>query len=167
MEQTQMDANPENEDLANQMKTLAESAVTLARNQHQANLNYSEESLKLVEHILFKLSEDVPKSWLGRLLCRSPSRNQIESICQIMGAYIGEVVRRKFNGTWHMDSTFGKALPALSVLGGNIYPTNKVYKRLIDGEGDNVWLYYQMLKHMDEHDPPDQQTQLTDLGDKR
>ena len=162
-----MDANPENEYLANQMKTLAESAVTLARDRYQANLDYSEESLRLVEQILTKLSEDVPKSWSGQLLGRGPSRSQIESICQIMGAYIGEVIGRKWNGMWHMDSTFGKPLPALAVLGGNIYPTNKVYKRLVDGEVENVWAYYQMLKHMDKHGPPDQQTQRTDSGNKK
>ena len=75
-----------------------------------------------------------------------------------MGAYIGEVIRRKWNGTWRMDSTFDRLLSALSVLGGNIYPTNKVYKRLIDGEGDNVWAYYQMLKNISEHGLPSQQT---------
>jgi hypothetical protein len=57
-----------------------------------------------------------------------------------------------------MDSTFGTPLPALSVLGGDIYPANKVWKRLVDGEGDNVWAYYQMLKHIREHGSPGQQT---------
>jgi hypothetical protein len=148
---------PEN-DLSEQMRALAENAVTLARNQHQTSLDFSEDSLQLVEDILSKLSRDIPKTLFGRLLKRGPTQNQIEAICQLMGAYIGEVIRRKWDGTWRMDSTFGTPLPALSVLGGDIYPANKVWKRLVDGEGDNVWAYYQMLKHIREHGSPGQQT---------
>lgn len=153
------------DELAKQMKSLAENAVALAREQHLATLDYSEDSLKLVEDILAKLSQDVPKSWFSRLFGRGPSRKQIDSMCKLMGAYIGEVIAGKWNGTWHMDSTFGRPLPAVSVLGGNIYPTNKVYKRLVDGEGENVWAYYQMLKHMDEHGPPEQETQQAPQAD--
>jgi hypothetical protein len=148
---------PEN-DLRDQMGLLAEKAVTLARDQYQTNLDYSEDSLQLVEKILSKLSGDIPKGLFGRLLRRGPTQKQIEGICQLMGAYLGEVIRRRWDGTWHMDSTFGMPLPALSVLGGDIYPTNKVYKRLVDGEGDNLWSYYQMLKHIHEHGAPSQQT---------
>ncbi len=145
------------DDVSEQMRALAEKAVAFARDQHQMTLDYSEDSLQLVEGILSKLSADIPKGFFRRLLGRGPTRNQIEAICQIMGAYVGEVIKRKWDGTWRMDSTFGRPLPALSVLGGEIHPTNKVWKRLVDGEADNVWAYYQMLKHIHEHGAPGQQ----------
>jgi hypothetical protein len=148
---------PESE-LSERMRDLADKAVTLARNQYQTKLDFSEESLQLVERILAKLSRDIPKGFFGRLLKRGPTQKQIEAICELLGAYIGEVIRRKWDGTWRMDSSFGATLPALSVLGGDIYPTNKVWKRLVDGDGDNVWAYYRMLKHIHEHGEPKQQT---------
>jgi hypothetical protein len=149
----------DSDELTQQMKSLADIAVALARDQHQIELDFSEDSLKLVEQILARLSEDVPKSRVLRLLGRGPSRAQIESICQMMGAYIGEVIRRKWEARWHMDPAFGSPLPALSVHGGKMYPTNKVYKRLVHGEGDNIWAYYEMLKHIGEHGPLDGRAQ--------
>ena len=36
--------------------------------------------------------------------------------------------------------------------GIKLRPQNKVYKRLTDGEGDNVWFYYLTLKNEMEHE---------------
>ena len=138
----------ENDNLAQQMELLADKAVTLARDQFDVDFDFTEYSLRLVEKILAKMGEDIPKSILGRIFKRGPSKNQINSVCMLLGAYIGEVMRRKWNGTWHLDSTFGEPLPAIAILDGKIYPTHKVYKRLVDGEGDNIWAYYEMLENM-------------------
>jgi len=63
----------------------------------------------------------------------------------MFGAYLGEVVRRKWGGTWCMDSTLGTEMPSVAVFDGNIYPIGKVYKRLTNGEEDNVWGFYRMM----------------------
>ncbi len=145
----------ENDKLAQAMKSLAENAAILAREQYGLEFDYSEDSLKLVEQIISKMSKDIPKTWLGRFLGRGPSKKQIASICKLMGAYIGEVLSRKWNVTWQIDATFGSPLPAIPINDGVIYPTNKVYKRLVGGESENIWTYYEMLEHMVEHGPQD------------
>jgi hypothetical protein len=136
------------EKLAERMAALAEGAVKLAREDYETELDYSEESLQRVEEILGRLYLDIPRGW-RRIFHKRPSAKQLEAMCQLFGAYIGEVARRRWDGQWHTDTTFGRPVAGLSVLGGDIYPVNKVYKRLMDGEGDSVWAYYQMLKQVE------------------
>lgn len=64
---------------------------------------------------------------------------------KIWGGYIGEVIRRKWGGNW---STENEAYPGeltLKIFDNNIFPPSKVYKRLTNGSGDNIWFYYQVL----------------------
>ena len=65
------------------------------------------------------------------------------------GAYIAEVLKRKYGGTWSNESKLhpGQKIQTFHIggNGGEIWPQIKVEKRLRDGEEDNTWHYFQML----------------------
>jgi len=112
----------------------AEQAVTLAR-EYQANLDYSERSLTDVEAILAKLSQTSPQG-------------DLTETCKIWGSYLGEVVRRRFGGEWSIDTYPGKEFATLTLnLGGSkLFPSMKIHRRLTQGGGENIWLFYEMVK---------------------
>src|SRR5579864_4391297 len=108
-----------------------------------AQLDYSENSLLDLEDLL------------GRLSWPAESEAMSEN-CKIWGSYLGEVVRRRFGGEWSIETYPGKqfATLTLSVNGSRLFPSIKVHRRLTEGEGDNVWEFYRMVKaRMEEHPP--------------
>jgi len=117
----------------------AEQAVTLAH-EFNAQLDYSENSLMEVETILARLAREMPAS--------KPSADDVSEICKIWGSYLGEVVRRRFGGDWSIETYPGKqfATLTLSVNGNKLFPSMKVHRRLTEGEGENVWSFYRMVK---------------------
>jgi len=117
----------------------AQQAVSLA-SEFNAQLDYSENSLMEVETILARLSREMPAS--------KPSDNDVSEICKIWGSYLGEVVRRRFGGEWSIETYPGKqfATLTLSVNGNKLFPSMKIHRRLTEGEGENVWRFYRMVK---------------------
>jgi hypothetical protein len=117
----------------------AERAVALAR-EFQTQLDYSENSVMEVETILAALSQDLPVS--------KPSDDDVSEICKVWGSYLGEVVRRRFGGKWSIETYPGKqfATLTLNTNGNKLFPSIKVHRRLTEGDGDNVWNFYRMVK---------------------
>ncbi len=113
----------------------AEKAVQAAR-QFSAQLDYSEQSLEEVETILNRLSG------------KTPSSEDMAETCKMWGSYLGEVVRRRFGGEWTIETYPGKqfATLILTVAGNKLFPTMKVHRRLTQGQDDNVWSFYKMVK---------------------
>lgn len=121
------------------VSSYAEQALALARG-FNAQLDYSENSLMEVETILSALSREMPAS--------KPSDDDVSEICKIWGSYLGEVVRRRFGGEWSIETYPGKqfATLTLNVHGNKLFPSIKVHRRLTEGDGDNVWAFYRMIK---------------------
>src|SRR5215472_16811966 len=113
----------------------AEQAVQKAR-EFNTQLDYSENSLMEVEVILAQLARQAPEG------------DAIGESCKMWGSYLGEVVRMRFGGEWSIETYPGKqfATLTLSVGGNKLFPTMKVHRRLIEGEGENVWEFYRMVK---------------------
>lgn len=112
----------------------AEQAVQTAR-EFRAHLDYSEQSLLEVETILNRLADGAPS-------------DDMTEVCKMWGSYLGEVVRRRFGGEWTIETYPGKqfATLTLSVGGTKLFPTMKVHRRLTQGQDDNVWSFYKMVK---------------------
>jgi hypothetical protein len=112
----------------------AEQAVQTAR-ELRAHLDYSEQSLLEVETILNRLADGTPS-------------DDMTEVCKMWGSYLGEVVRRRFGGEWTIETYPGKqfATLTLSVGGTKLFPTMKVHRRLTQGQDDNVWSFYKMVK---------------------
>jgi hypothetical protein len=112
----------------------AEQAVQSALG-FSAHLDYSEQSLLEVETILQRLAAGA-------------SSDDLTEVCKMWGSYLGEVVRRRFGGEWTIETYPGKqfATLTLSVGGAKLFPTMKVHRRLTQGQDDNVWSFYKMVK---------------------
>ncbi len=117
----------------------AQKAVLIAR-EFNARLDYSENSLMELEGILSQLALDLPPG--------GPATDELTEMCKMWGCYFGEVVRRRFGGDWSIDTYPGKqfATLTLTVAGNKLFPSMKIHRRLIEGEADNVWAFYKMVK---------------------
>jgi hypothetical protein len=120
--------------------------VEHAQQTFQTKLDYSPASLHLVEEILGKLHATLPKGFLSRLRGGGATPEQISQMATTYGAYIGEVIRRRWGGEWGMASAI-QTDPTLTlhIRGEEIYPPGKAYKRLKNGPQDNIWTYYYVL----------------------
>lgn len=129
------------------MQAYAQDAVDLAREQFQVNLDFSESSLEQVEKILAGLHNSLPRGVLSKLFRRGPSQEQIWEMAKGWGGYVGEVIRQRWGGEWATETAVHPGtVITLHVLGSDIFPPAKVYKRLTNGAEDNIWYYYQVLK---------------------
>ena len=117
----------------------AQKAVIVAR-EFKITLDYSENSLLSLESILSQLALDLPPG--------GPSSEDLTEMCKMWGSYFGEVVRRRFGGDWTIETYPGKqfATLTLNVAGNKLFPSMKIHRRLTEGEGDNIWSFYKMVK---------------------
>ena len=117
----------------------AQKAVIVAR-EFKITLDYSENSLLSLESILSQLALDLPPD--------GPSSEDLTEMCKMWGSYFGEVVRRRFGGDWSIETYPGKqfATLTLNVAGNKLFPSMKIHRRLTEGEGDNIWSFYKMIK---------------------
>jgi len=115
----------------------ATQAVTLAR-KFKAELDFSENSVMELETILAALAAEM----------RDVSGDGVNEACKTWGSYLGEVVRRHFGGDWSIETFPGKqfATLTLSVNGSKLFPTVKIHRRLTEGDAENVWSFYKMVK---------------------
>jgi len=79
------------------------------------------------------------------------------------GAYIGEVIRRKFGGSWATDHPVAgpKSFP-IHFLGGDSFPIGWCGKRILNGDEDNVWFKYQVVTS--QRNEPGPMSQPSDAG---
>jgi hypothetical protein len=114
-------------------------AVILAR-EFKAQFDFSENSLMELENFLAVLASEMPVS--------KPSDEDVSEICRIWGSYFGEVVRRRFGGEWSIETYPGKqfATLTLNVNGNKLFPSIKVHRRLTQGDSENIWSFYKMIK---------------------
>lgn len=126
------------------MQEYAEQAVAAAR-EYQIKLDYSEESLRAVEQVLDGLARE-----------RTGDAGEgMERMCMLWGGYFGEVVRRRWGGEWSIEKHPGAnfATLTLNVGGSKLFPSMKVYRRLTNGEADNLWMFYEQVKQSLEKRP--------------
>lgn len=130
------------------MQEYAERATELGRDFNMV-LDYSEESLQGLEQILAQLSDEH-----RAFVAANPAAGQEAGVAEQMvvmsklwGGYLGEVVRRRWGGEWAMETYPGGnfATLTLNVRGAKLFPSMKIYRRLTEGDGDNVWAFYQAV----------------------
>lgn len=120
------------------MQSCALDAVRAAQEQFGFSLDYSEESVEFLETILAGVS--------GGL--NTGDKDAVERAVKLWGGYLGEVVRRRWDGVWGLVQYPGgaAAVPTLLVAGSQLYPLMKIYRRLTMGEAENVWTFYQKIR---------------------
>lgn len=110
----------------------AELCVRFIEHKFGKTADYSEAFLPEIESILGLLHLSMPAS--------KPSQDDIQQFCTLFGSYLGETYRRNRGGEWGVSD--GNT-PTLSFGGGyKSFPWARVYKRLINGDEDNVHHWY-------------------------
>jgi len=118
-------------DLGSMMEGYARAAAELGRSEFQQNLDFTSESIDALDEILVRVGE-------------SP---ELEFEVRLWGSYLGEVLRRRYAGTWEMTQYPGgtMAVPAIEVRASRLFPLMKVYRRLTQGDEEDLRGFYAMV----------------------
>ncbi|HUB29974.1 MAG TPA: hypothetical protein VL967_09760 [Terracidiphilus sp.] len=120
-------------DLGSMMDGYARAAADLGRDSFQQKLDFSEDSIDNLDEILVRIGE-------------SPELD-LDFEVRLWGSYLGEVLRRRYNGSWEMTQYPGGAVavPAIDVRGSRLFPLIKVYRRLTKGEEEDLGSFFAMV----------------------
>jgi hypothetical protein len=120
-------------DLGSMMEGYALAAVETARNQFRQPLDFTADSIDALDEILVTVGE-------------SPDRD-VDFEVRLWGSYLGEVIRRRYTGSWEMTQYPGgtTAVPAVEVRGSRLFPLMKVYRRLTIGEEEDLRSFLAMV----------------------
>jgi hypothetical protein len=120
-------------DLGAMMEGYALAAVDLARREFGQKLDFSAESIDALDDLLVLVGE-------------SPELD-VDFEVRLWGAYLGEVLRRRYAGGWEMTQYPGGAVavPSIDVRGSRLFPLMKVYRRLTVGEEEDLRTFFVMV----------------------
>jgi hypothetical protein len=124
-----------------QYRQYALQAVDFAKKQYNINLDFSENSIEIVEEILNKLSLSIPKS--------KPTADEIENMSKVFAGYIGEVIRNNWGGKYvrERESPITNNGVSFKINSSFYYIVSKVYRRLTNNEGDDIGFFFQTIKN--------------------
>lgn len=130
-------AVPEFKTTDEMMVHFAKQATQWVKKDRGVDLDFSFESIHVIEEELERISKEVDKT--------NPQRGTFGLAC-VYGAYVGEVLRRKEGGTWSADHAVGgpKSYPLAFSSDNVIFPVGWCWKRLTGGEDENVYVKAQM-----------------------
>lgn len=117
-----------------------DSAVTIGRETYEMVLDFSEESVSLVDKILDIYHE----RYLNPEKDEGMIKKHINSYAYIFGIYVGEVLLRNHakDYAWHDDEQVGIVLAKNEK--NQINPIAKAYKQIMNGKegGDDIQSFY-------------------------
>jgi len=130
------------------MEGYAQGAAELGSSQFGQKLDFTSESIDGLDEILVVVGE-------------SPELD-LEFEVRLWGSYLGEVLRRRYAGAWEMTQYPGTtpgskdrflgapvggvaAVPAVDLRGSRVFPLMKVYRRLTEGEEEDLRTFYSMV----------------------
>ena len=124
--------------IAEMMQSYAADAVQVAQDRFGFVLDYSDGSIASLETILSTVAGSLNFS----------DKDAVEEQVKLWGGYLGETVRRRWDGAWDLIPYPGRAaaVPTLVVAGSQLYPLMKVYRRLTMGDAENVWKFYEKIR---------------------
>jgi hypothetical protein len=129
------------------MEAYSLDAVDFAREHFSIELDYSVESINKLEEILQRFHEDVPRGF-RKALRRGPSEDDKATFAKMWGGYLGEVIRRRWGGSWTIAQEGPMAGSiVLTVQEIAMSPPARAYRRMMDGPEENVHVY---VKHLEQ-----------------
>lgn len=110
----------------------ATEAIKWVKKDRGIDLDYSVDSIRVIEEELGRISKEVDRA--------NPQRGTFGTATSY-GAYIGEVLRRRDGGSWAADHpTAGpRSFPLTTKSNTVVFPVGWCWKRLTNGEEDNVY----------------------------
>jgi hypothetical protein len=128
----------EGDDVQQGIVELSAEAVQMAMVDNGVPLDYSVDSVQRVEAILAALYDRQSKDAL--------TLERRRYVAVRYGAYVGEVIRRKWGGHWEQDhAVAGPGSFPIKSQGHESFPIGWCFKRLTNGPEDNVWNKLQVL----------------------
>ena len=120
-------------DLGSMMEGYASAAVDLGRREFKQQLDFTSESIDALDEILVLIGE-------------SPELD-VDFEARLWGSYLGEVMRRRYAGSWEMTQYPGGvvAVPSVDVRGSRLFPLMKVYRRITMGDSESIAAFFDMV----------------------
>lgn len=117
------------------MADSAKDAVSTSRDMFEVNLDYSAESIELVDSLLL--------AFIDKYKDQALEDNAVFTLCNIYGAYIGEVMRSLIGGKWRYDETNKSAPFVVLDVGEYSYAFAGIcYERLVNDSQVSVKAYF-------------------------
>jgi hypothetical protein len=115
------------------MAAYAAAAVLIAREDYRQRLDYNAESMVAFEAVLSELGDKAELDY--------------DYEVKLWGAYLGEVLRRRYAGSWEMTQYPGgvAAVPAIEVRSSRLFPLMKVYRRITMGDSESIAAFFDMV----------------------
>ena len=82
------------------MAAYAEDAVEYVKKNFETDLDFSEQSVQLIEALLGALHDQMPAELRAAPSGDGPPPQIIDQFAKIFGGYIGEVMRRNWGARW-------------------------------------------------------------------
>ncbi|MEM0911117.1 MAG: hypothetical protein AAGJ37_09090 [Pseudomonadota bacterium] len=118
------------------MEQSAEDAVVTASQQANVTLDYSEGGLNLVDTAISEILRLFPDE--------SQEDKSVFTICNIFGAYLGEVFKKHHGGEWEYNDTDANAPSIYLRVNDNTYAFAGIcYEKLVKNPNVSVAKYYQ------------------------
>jgi hypothetical protein len=120
-------------DLGTMMEGYARAAAERASGEFHQKLDFTSDSIDALDEILVLVGE-------------SPELD-LDFEVRLWGSYLGEVLRRRYAGSWEMTQYPGGvvAVPAIEVRSSRLFPLLKVYRRLTVGDEEDLGAFYAMV----------------------
>jgi hypothetical protein len=120
-------------DLGTMMESYAQAAAAVGAREFKQKLDYTSESIDALDEVLVLVGE-------------SPELD-LDFEVRLWGSYLGEVLRRRYAGSWEMTVYPGgaTAVPSVDVRGSRLFPLMKVYRRLTAGEEEDLHTFFVMV----------------------
>ena len=120
-------------DLGTMMEGYARAAAERAASEFHQKLDFTSDSIDALDEILVLVGE-------------SPELD-LDFEVLLWGSYLGEVLRRRYAGSWEMTQYPGGvvAVPAIEVRSSRLFPLLKVYRRLTVGDEEDLGAFYAMV----------------------
>ncbi len=115
------------------MAAYATAAVTVAQDVFRQRLDYHSGTMVAFEAVLSELAEKRELDY--------------DYEVKLWGSYLGEVLRRRYAGSWEMTQYPGgaSAVPAVEVRGSRLFPLMKVYRRITMGDSESIAAFFDMV----------------------
>lgn len=115
------------------MEGYARAAVDFAEGEFKQQLDFTSNSIDALDDVLVRVGD-------------SPELD-LEFEVKLWGSYLGEVLRRRYAGSWEMTAYPGgvAAVPAVEVRGSRLFPLVKIYRRLTMGEEEDLRSFFTMV----------------------
>ena len=128
------------------MADCAKDAVVTAADEFEIVLDHSPDSVTLVDDILL--------SFVDKYHDLALEDEAVFTICNIFGAYVGEILKAQLDGQWIYDQSNPKAPSVFLKVGENTYALAGIcYERLVNDSQISVNSYYEqaLSNHLGSH----------------